>query len=180
MKNGTAQYQELHINNLDNSEIEITAEISPEDLEHFRVSALKKFGDKTKLDGFRPGHIPEKVLLDRIGEQVILEEAAQLALADVYPKIVKDKKLDVLGRPEATITKLAPGNPLGFKIKTAVLPVFELPDYKANLQKIFSKKENIEVSQKEIDDIILDIRKTRAQSEQKQRKEAGEESTAQI
>ena len=162
-------YHSLSINNLGHSEIEITAEISPEDLGHFKASALKKFGEKTKLDGFRPGHIPKKVLVDRIGEQVILEEAAQMALADVYPAIVKDKNLDVIGRPEVTITKLAPGNPLGFKIKTAVLPTFELPDYKIEAQKVLSKEEKIEVTDKEIDEIILDIRKTRAKSEQKKK-----------
>ena len=173
-------YHSLSINNLGHSEIEITAEISPENLGHFKASALKKFGEKTKLDGFRPGHIPKKVLVDRIGEQVILEEAAQLALADVYPAIVKDKKLDVIGRPEVTITKLADGNPLCFKIKTAVLPTFELPDYKASAQEILSKKEVLEVSPKEIDDIILDIRKTRAQNAEKQNQEEHGASTPPI
>ena len=169
MKNESVQYQKIHITNLEQSEIEITALISTEDLARFRASALKKFGEKTKLDGFRPGHIPEKVLVDRVGEQVILEEAAQMALAEVYPAIVKDKNLDVIGRPEVTITKLAPGNPLEFKIKTAILPTFELPDYKVEAQKVLSKEEKIEVADKEIDDIILDIRKTRAKSEQKKK-----------
>ena len=171
MTNTKIAYYSLSINNLEQSEIEITALISAEDLARFRTSALKKFGEKTKLDGFRPGHIPEKVLIDRVGEQVILEEAAQMALADVYPAIVKDKNLDVIGRPEVTITKLAPGNPLGFKIKTAVLPTFELPDYKIEAQKVLSKEEKIEVTDKEIDEIILDIRKTRAKSEQKKKNE---------
>ena len=169
MKKESVSYQKFHLDNLEKSEIEITAEISVEDLARFRASALKKFGEKTKLDGFRPGHIPEKVLLDRVGEQVILEEAAQKALADVYPRIVKAENLDVIGRPEVTITKLAPGNPLGFKIKTAILPTFELPDYKVETQKVLSKEEKIEVTDKEVDDIILDIRKTRAKSEQKQK-----------
>jgi len=180
MKNESVLYQELHIKSLEHSEIEISAEISPENLARFKTSALKKFGEKTKLDGFRPGHIPEKVLLDRVGEQVILEEAAQMALADVYPAIVKDEKLDVIGRPEVTITKLAEGNPLGFKIKTAVLPFFELPDYRADLQKILLKKESLEVSGEEIDNIILDIRKTRAQAIEKENKEVSEASVTPI
>jgi len=161
-------YDNVVVTNLEHSEIEITGEIPSEYFTPFRNKAIKKLGDKTKIDGFRSGHIPEKILLERISEQVVLEEAAEMALSQVYPKIVADKKLSVIGYPQITLTKLAKGNPLGYKIKTAVIPEFELPPYTNIAQEVMSKKEIIEVNEKEIDDVILDIRKTRAQSEKKQ------------
>ena len=62
----------------------------------------------------------------------ILGEAAEEALNEVYPSIIESEKLFVMGQPEVAITKLAKGNPLGFKITVAILPEFKLPDYKKN------------------------------------------------
>jgi FKBP-type peptidyl-prolyl cis-trans isomerase (trigger factor) len=42
--------------------------------------AIQSFGEETKVDGFRPGHIPEKIIVDRFGEVAITEEAGRLAL----------------------------------------------------------------------------------------------------
>jgi hypothetical protein len=52
---------------------------------------------------------------------------AELALSEHYPKIIEQEKIDAISRPEIAITKLARKNPLGFKIKTAVLPEIKLP-----------------------------------------------------
>ncbi|MFA6273579.1 MAG: hypothetical protein WC662_00260, partial [Candidatus Paceibacterota bacterium] len=64
------------------------------------------------------------------------------------------------------ITKLARKNPLGFKIKTAVLPEIKLSDYKKISTKIISeitdKEKNPEVTDEEVEKTIMDIRKSRA------------------
>ena len=81
-------------------------------------------------------------------------------------KILENEKLDVISRPEISITKLARNNPLGFKIKTALLPEIKLPKYKEISKKTISEitaaEKNIEVTEKEIEDTIMDIRKSRA------------------
>lgn len=120
----------LKIKNLENSEIEISAEIPEETISKYRDLAIKNLAKTVKIDGFRDGHIPENIFVGRIGEQKIFEEQIHMALADVYPSIVKNEKLHIIGRPEVTITKLAPKNPIEFKIKTAVMPEIKLPDYK--------------------------------------------------
>ena len=71
------------------------------------------------------------MLFKHVGEQALLEEMAEYALQKAYPKIVAEQSIDAIGRPQVVITKLAAGNPLGFRITTAVFPVLELPDYTA-------------------------------------------------
>ena len=109
------------IKKLPKSEIEIEGELEAGIFEAYFVQALKKLGENFELAGFRKGKVPENVLISKIPEIHILEEMAELALADHYPKIIENEKLDVVGRPEISITKLARKNPFGFKIKTAVL-----------------------------------------------------------
>lgn len=158
------------VKKLPKSEVEIEGELEADLFEGYYILALKKLGANLKIDGFRKGKIPESVLVSKIPEKTILEEMAELALADFYPKIlsgeIESEKIDAIGRPEISITKLARKNPLGFKIKTAVLPEIKLPDYKkiakAILGDISPKIKDAEVSDKELEDTIMDIRKSRA------------------
>ena len=151
---------------LPKSEIEIEGELEADIFEVYFDKALKKIGENLKLDGFRKGKAPESVLLSRIPEIQILEEMAELALSEHYPKILEGEKIDAISRPEISITKLARKNPLGFKIKTAVLPEIKLPDYKKIGQKIISEipdaEKNIVVTEKDLEDTVMDIRKSRA------------------
>src|SRR3989338_3615702 len=117
----------ITVKKLPKSEVEIEGEIDSEIFESYFTKALKKIGDTLELDGFRKGKIPESVMLSNIPEIHILEEMAEMALGEHYPKILENEKIDAISRPEISITKLARKNPLGFKIKTAVLPGIKLP-----------------------------------------------------
>ncbi len=160
----------ITIKKLPKSIIEIEGEIDVDIFETYFNTALKKIGENVKLDGFRKGKIPENVLLSNVPEITILEEMAQMALNDHYPKIIAgemgNEKIDAISRPEISITKLARKNPLGFKIQTAVLPEITLPDYK-NIAKIIISKitdaeKNTDVTEEDLENTILDIRKSRA------------------
>ncbi|MFZ3011645.1 MAG: trigger factor [Minisyncoccia bacterium] len=156
----------ITVKKLPKSEVEIEGELQSEAFEAYFKKALKKLGEKVKLDGFREGKVPENVLLANIPEMQILEEMAEMALNEHYPKILEDEKIDAISRPEISILKLARNNPLAFKIKTAILPEIKLPDYKDIAKKILSKvteaEKNIVVSEEDLENTIMDIRKSRA------------------
>ncbi len=129
---------------------------------------MKTIGEQVEVAGFRKGHIPEKVIVERYGEVFVLEEAAEIALKDIAPEIIEKNAPTYIGRPQIGITKLAPGNPIEFKIAISVTPEVKLPDYKkiaketaVELKKA-DKKENHEVSEKEINDVIEEVRKQQA------------------
>lgn len=151
---------------LPKSEIEITGELEADAFEAYYARALKKIGENVKLDGFRDGKVPESVLASKIPEIAVLEEMAQMALNEHYPKILEAEKIDAISRPEISITKLARKNPLGFKIKTAVLPQIKLPDYKKLAKKVTEEitdaEKNTEVTEEDMENTIMDIRKARA------------------
>ncbi|MBU3926076.1 hypothetical protein KJ763_02825 [Patescibacteria group bacterium] len=158
---------EIEINKLPDSEIEIAGEISAGDFESYREQAVKEFSQNIHLDGFRPGKVPEKILIEKVGEQAIMERMAEMAIQKEYIKIIKEKDIQVIGRPEVLITKMAKNNPLGFKIKTAVMPKIELADYKIIASEIMKEKEEISVDEKEVDQTLEYLRKSRAQNNEK-------------
>lgn len=155
----------VNIQKLPKSEVELKGSINAPLLEVARKKAIKKFSENLELSGFRKGHIPEKIIIEKVGEHKLLEEAAEILLNEYYPKMLADEKIDSIGRPKVSITKLALGNPLEFTIKSAVLPHFDLPDYKAialSVVALVREDEKIEVSEKEVDDVIHQIRKNKA------------------
>mgnify|MGYP003394580052 FL=1 len=123
-------YTNLTIKKLPNSEVEIKGDIPFEEIIIHKKNVLRHASEHIKIDGFREGHIPEKILEKHIGEMALLAEMAEIAIAKAYPKIIYEHKIFPISRPNITFTKLATNNPLGFIINITVMPEIKLPDYK--------------------------------------------------
>lgn len=150
---------------LPKSEIQISVEINADSFKLAHQKALQRIKENLEIDGFRKGFVPEKIVLEKVGEATILEEAGEVAINEALPKIFEEIKKDVIGRPAVSLTKIALGSPLEFKVKIAVMPEYELPDYKKIAKEVLANNdsdEDLAVSQKEIDDVILQIRKNKA------------------
>lgn len=130
----------------DDSTVTIEGEIAAEHLEKHRPAVLRKLGEDVSIDGFRKGHVPEDMLMKHVGEYAVLEEMANRALSEHYPSLLIENKIDAIGRPDVSVTKLAAGNPLGFKITTAVTPKIELADYKSTAKEAAAKNPVVDVT----------------------------------
>ena len=166
MENKENKYS-VTVKSLAKSQIEITATIPAGDFDATRSDAIKHIGKDVELPGFRKGHVPEKILVTRIGEATILEEMAEISIAKAYPEILLNEHIDALGRPEVRITKIALGNPLEFTLTTTVFPDVTLPDHKHVAKTTGKKKEEVIVSEEEVTRTVEQIRKMRAQNEAK-------------
>jgi len=147
---------------LPKSEVEIAISVSAGDFELYRAQAVKNVQKTIELPGFRRGNVPEDVIRSKAGDMVFLEEMANVALGEIYPKLLSDEKIDAIGSPKVTITKLAKGNPFECTIRVAVTPEFSLPDYKKIAKEENAKTEDYSVTEKEIEDAVLEIRRVRA------------------
>ncbi len=141
-----------------NGEIEFQAEVTPEVLEDYILSEITHQAAEFSLPGFRKGKVPHNVVREHLGEMELVEAAAEEALRDAMQDIVSDEGLSVLGRPQLTITKIAPKNPLEFKIRYAIMPEVSLPDYRKIGKTVSGIKESIEATDQEIDESIARIR----------------------
>lgn len=147
---------------LENSMIEMIFEVPAELFIAREAEALKILGSDIEIAGFRKGKVPTDVLKSQLPEIDILEKMAELVVGEIYPKTVMDEKIEVIGRPEVSITKLARGNALEFKVKTAVLPEVNLPDYKKIVKEEWKKENTEEISDEEVEKAIKDVRQMRA------------------
>jgi len=151
------------VKKLPKSMVEISVKLSGEAFDGTRAEALKRIASDAEYPGFRRGHVPENIIIAKTGEAHILEEMAEIAISKAYADIIIGEKLDVIGRPEVRITKVAPGNPLEFTIVTAIFPEVTLPDYKKLAAKEVKKEEKVAVEEKELEQAIDQLRKMRAE-----------------
>ncbi len=168
----TRHYKDIKLNSLPERELEIIGSITAEKMAEMREKALKKFKESVELPGFRKGNAPDTLVAQKVGEMTLMEEAAELALSEEYPNILDEHKIDAMGRPEINITKIGVGSPLEFKVKTSLLPEVKLTDYRkvASSQQLASREE-ILVTEKDVEDVIQDIRQNLAHEKAKSRSE---------
>ncbi|MEI6057404.1 MAG: trigger factor [bacterium] len=157
----TKTYGDITIKQLPESQIEITGAIPAAIFDSHRKKALENINKTIKIDGYRNGNVPEKILVSKVGEKTVLEEMAEIALSRAYPSIVIDNKLDPISRPEISITKIAPGNPLEFTIKATVMPEIRIGDYKKIAAATPARPATeAEVSEKEVEEALVRIQKS--------------------
>jgi len=162
------------IKKLPKSKIEILFEIPSKEFEDFIEKATFNLGNNLEIEGFRRGKIPKEILEKEIGKERILREAIEMAIKENYFKVIFERKFEPISQPEIEI--LSPttfqensfnrikttksGGGLIFKASFSILPEIELADFKKIASGI--KRKEIEVPEKEIEDAILWLQKSRA------------------
>lgn len=161
-------FTNIKVEKLEESEANITGELTLDVLNASRAEAIKHLNEHVSIPGFRKGHIPEETLIKHVGEMHVLEEVAEIALAKEYSEILKEAKISPIGRPSVSITKLAPGIPLEFKIHVSLEPEFDLPDYKKISKAVLAEADDLEVTEKEIADVLAEIQKKEVKADLKE------------
>lgn len=149
---------------LEKSQIEVEFELDEAEFTKYIDKALDHLKSHMKMDGFRPGNIPKEMVEKKIGQEDLLMEAGELAVKENYTKFVKENNLEPIGQPDVQILKIAKGSPFLFKVKVAILPEIELPDYKKIALQI--KSNEVSVDEKEVEDAINYLQKSRAKFSQ--------------
>jgi trigger factor len=143
---------------LPKSQIELLVELSFEEFKPYIDRGAKKVSEEVKIDGFRPGQAPYDIIKQKIGEMTILEESARIAINKTIDEAFKEVKKQPVGQPQVDIVKLAPNNPLEYKVVISIIPEVVLGDYKE--AKI--KQEKVEVDDKEADTMLENLQEMRA------------------
>lgn len=140
-------------------EVEIKSSIDAKEFAEAVTGTLKEIKKEVSLPGFRKGAAPEKLVREKIGDAALLSEAAEHAISHAYSHILEAEKIDAIGHPKVSITKIAENNPLEFTITTAVVPEIGKFEYKKIAEKENAKKaDKIEVTDAEVDKAIEDIK----------------------
>jgi trigger factor len=108
--------------------VKLTIEVPFEELKPSLDKAYREVAKQVRVPGFRPGRVPPRIIDQRFGRGVVLEQAVQDALPGLYGKALEEGDVRALGQPEVEITKIDDGKELAFTAEVDVRPRFEVPD----------------------------------------------------
>lgn len=141
----------------DGLERRLKVQVPAERVERETEDRLKSLSKRAKIDGFRPGKVPLKVVKQRFGDQVRSEVVTDL-LQSSYNEALAQQKLNPAGGPRIDSIDAAPGKDLQF---TAVFEVY--PEIKLKgLEDIKVERPVAEVSGEDIDAMVDNLRHQRA------------------
>jgi trigger factor len=125
------------IKKLPKSRIEIKINVPSAQWEKYLDVAAAEVSEEIKIEGFRPGKAPRKLVEQKVGKGVLLNNAAEKAVKKSYVDFVVAEKLEVIGQPEVEIEKIEEGKDLEYVARVAVMPEIEIKNsYKKDIKKI--------------------------------------------
>lgn len=136
---------------LDNHQVKIQVEIESTPFEDAKQRAARLIAKKTKIPGFRPGKAPYAVIIRHIGEAAVIEEAMELLVDELYPKVIEEAKITPYGPGSLENLSLDPPK---FDFLIPLSPQVELGDYRA----VRIPYDYKGISEEEIDTSISDLR----------------------
>ena len=110
-----------------------------------------------KIDGFRPGKVPVKVVKQRYGKGIREEVLGQVVQESFY-QALQQEEINPAGTPAIQFTKDVEGESLEYTAKFEVYPAIELADFSA----VEIEQKNAEVKDADLDQMIETLRKQQA------------------
>ncbi|MDB3887409.1 trigger factor [bacterium] len=137
----------------------IKVQLSQDDYQEKVDKVLKDYRKKANIPGFRQGHVPMGMVKKMVGPNALIDEVNKL-LSESLQNYLQQEKLDVLGNPlpkmdEQEKIDWETQKDFEFKYEVGLAPQFEIDlsdKYKFD-------KYKITVSEKDVDNYILDVAK---------------------
>lgn len=90
----------ISVRNLEPTKVKLTVTVEPEELNPYLDAARKEIAKQVNVPGFRKGHVPGKIIDQRIGFAVVAGEAVNDAVPELYSKALDEKKIRPMAQPE--------------------------------------------------------------------------------
>ena len=126
---------------------------------------LQQLAKTQRINGFRPGKVPVKVLQKRFGASVRQEVAGDLMQRHFYEAIIQEK-ITPAGMPAFDLTKDVAGEDLEFTAVFEVYPELELKD----LDKLEVETPVVEIKDKDLKEMMVTLQKQHADWKEGKRK----------
>jgi trigger factor len=132
----------------------LNIKVPAEEIDNKVNERVKEVAKTAKLDGFRAGKVPLKVVEKRYGGSIRQEILAKVLEAS-YIEAIKQEKLNPAGHPQIDVKTFEPGKPLEYVAKLEIYPEIKLVELDgAEIEQFKS-----EVADTDVEKVIKDLQK---------------------
>ncbi len=142
----------------------LTVEVPAEQVEREVTTRLHTLAQRVRIDGFRPGKVPLKVVVQRYGSKVrdeVTDEVVQRSLGDA----LRQENLRPAGGPRIESREVVPGASLRFTVVLEIFPDVQL----ASLDDLTLERPTAQVTDQDVDELLETLRRQRRSWEPVQR-----------
>jgi trigger factor len=142
------------VEQLSPTRVRINVEVPFDELKPNFDRAYRKLAQQVKIPGFRPGKAPARILENRLGRGVVLDEVVNEAIPAKYSEAISAEEVRPLSRPEIEVTQIEDGVSLAFTAEVDVRPEFTLPE----ADSISVTVDNVDVSEGDVTEQLDGLR----------------------
>ncbi len=161
---------QVSIETIQGLERKMTIAVPSEQVDAVVNNRLQEAARNVKLNGFRQGKVPFKLIKSKFGAEVRQEVVGEL-MNQSYQQAVNQESLKPAGKPSIDLKNLSEGEDLEFVATFQVYPEIVLPDF----SKIEIERLGAEISESDIDEMIETLREQRQTWETTERAAASED-----
>lgn len=149
---------------LPQSQVQLQIEVPAAKSQQVYEQVVRSLTQNVKLPGFRQGKVPQKVLIQRLGESRIKANTLEQLLQDSLREALTQEKIYPISEYELAtemddiLKTFVPGQPLTFTVKFDVPPVVNLGEYKG----LKIVVEELKVTEEEVDEFLEEKRRENA------------------
>lgn len=126
----------------------IRIKVKAEDFDKFCEDAYKKDKSSIKIEGFRKGKAPRKLIEKMYGEGVFYETALNAAFNQEFPKALEEFELEIVSQPKIKVEDFDKGEDVIINADLIIKPDFEIGKYRGlDIERVVDA-----VEEKNIDD----------------------------
>lgn len=137
-------------------ERKLTVQVPSDQIDSQIEARLKSMAPRIKLDGFRPGKVPMKIVRQKYLGEVKSEVLGEL-IEKSYRDAVMQEKLRPAGMPSIDPKELQDGQPFEYTATFEIYPEIEM----APMETLAVEKDTAEISDTDVDNMIETLRKQR-------------------
>ena len=135
----------------ENHQAYLTIQVEPGELEKSLEGAYHRLVQKARVPGFRKGKAPRAILERYIGKESLFDDALDHLVPEIYDQVLKEQAIEPIAQPQIEVTQT---DPVIFKAVVPLKPVVKLGNYHS----IKVEPEPVQVTEKNVDDVIEQLR----------------------
>ena len=136
------------------TQVHLSVELDKTDLATAKRAAVQELSKTVKVQGFREGKVPANVAEKNIDPLALANATTENAINIAVNDIAIAEELRILDRPQVDLGDFQPYDVLTFEATIDIVPDVTLGDYK----KLKAKKEAVDVSDAEVDEVVERMR----------------------
>jgi trigger factor len=113
---------------LEDRQVQLTVEVAENQIQAAMHSAARRLSSKTRIAGFRPGKVPYDIILKKLGDEAVFEEALETLGQEAYRQALESAEIEAFA--PGTLEEVVSRQPLVLRYTVPLPPEVDLAGYR--------------------------------------------------